>query len=335
MHAKITQELLEAYFNGTCTDKERKIVEMWLADEEQSEEQADMMERIFDRIEVLADEQTFDALRTVSAQIRRQQHSPFRRWAMRVGYAAAVVVLGAAAYFGIAESGIVPTNVAEVQVAMLEAYAPCGETRRVELPDGSVITLAADSRLTYPASFDGATRNATLVGECYASIAKNPEKPFVLSAGNINIVVKGTQFNVKSYNDISESEVALVEGSVIVENKTAKGSGEIALVPGQLVKIDNSTGESEVSQFCTDLYTPDIENKSLTYVNERLCDIAKSLERTFGVRIEIADNTLAAERFYASFVNGETLEQILSTFNAAGTMRIARDNSTIRISANK
>lgn len=194
--------------------------------------------------------------------------------------------------------------------------------------------LAADSRLTYPASFDGDTRHVELVGECFASIAKNPEKPFILTSGKVDVVVKGTQFNVKSRRSSSEVEVALVEGSVLVENRI--GANErILLEPGQLVKIDNTDGSASVGSFDTELYAVSGTSNSLAFVNQRFGDIAASLESAFGVKIEIADAALLNERFYAAFVNNETIDEILSTFNAADTMEITRDGDTVRISLRK
>lgn len=335
MNHKIDQVLLQSYFDGTCSPAERRMVELWLAADNHTDEETAMMERIFDNIDVPADNDTYAALQTVSSKIRRQSMFHIKRWAVRAGYAAAMVVLCAVSYFGMTKHKIQPNAIKEKQVAMVDIYVPCGQTRQVELPDGSVITLAADSRLTYPATFADDIRNVTLVGECYASIAKNPEKPFVLSAGGINIVVKGTQFNVKSYSDMSELEVALVEGSVVVENKVASGNDKINLVPGQLVKIDNRTGNSNVSSFCKEVYRPTASSKSLTFVNEQFCDIVKALERTFNIKIEITNDSLAQERFYASFVNGENLDVILSTFNAAETMRIVRKDNNIYISSNE
>lgn len=167
-------------------------------------------------IRATADSRTRAEYAEVATAIRRSRRVS---WYRRAGYAAAAAVVAlfvAVASFDAAEQSV-PTEIAAPE--MLQAYAPCGESLEVALPDGSVIVLAADSRLTYPASFDGDTRHVELVGECFASIAKNPAKPFILTSGKVDVVVKGTQFNVKSRRSSSEVEVALVEGSVLVENR--------------------------------------------------------------------------------------------------------------------
>lgn len=331
MYRKVDKALLRAYFDGVCSESEARTVESWLARTDHTAEDTTMLEDIFNSIRATADSRTRAEYAEVAAAIRRSRRVS---WYRRAGYAAAAAVVAlfvAVASFDAAEQSV-PTETAAPE--MLQAYAPCGESLEVSLPDGSVIVLAADSRLTYPASFDGDTRHVELVGECFASIAKNPAKPFILTSGKVDVVVKGTQFNVKSRRSSSEVEVALVEGSVLVENRI--GANErILLEPGQLVKIDNTDGSASVGSFDTELYAVSGTSNSLAFVNQRFGDIAASLESAFGVKIEIADAALLNERFYAAFVNNETIDEILSTFNAADTMEITRDGDTVRISLRK
>lgn len=331
MQKRVDKALLRAYFDGVCTESDARTVESWLARTDHTAEDTAMLEDIFNSIGATPDSRTRAEFAEEATAIRRSRRTA---WYRRAGYAAAAAVIALVAVvasFDAAERAI-PVEVVAPQ--MLEAYAPCGESLEVALPDGSVIVLAADSRLTYPASFDGDTRSVELVGECFASIAKNPEKPFILTSGNVDVVVKGTQFNVKSRRSSSEVEVALVEGSVLVENRIKAGE-RVLLEPGQLVKIDNTDGSASVGSFDTELYAVSNTSNSLAFVNQRFGDIAASLESAFGVKIKILDAALLNERFYAAFVNNETLDQILWTFNAAETMDITRDGDTVYISLRK
>ncbi len=340
MQNEINKAMLRSYFDGTCTPKQCRMVELWLAKERHTAEEMAMLEEIFLSVEASTDAETYAALDEVSAKIRPVRH---RVWFRRVGYALgvamAVVVMLLTVPFSIRNAEQTsPTELSNTN--MVVAYAPFGESKVVELPDGSVITLAADSRLTYPEVFDGEVRRVDLEGECFASIAKNPEKPFILNAGDIDIVVTGTQFNVKSHKGTSEVEVALVEGSVIVERRIDNSSNEkeqIALVAGQMVKIDSNDGKSLVRRFDKELYASvsNLPKKPMTFVNQRFCDIAAELEREFNVRIKIMDDELLNERFYATFVNNETVDDILSIFNAGATMDISKKNEVFYISSRK
>ena len=60
-----------------------------------------------------------------------------------------------------------------------------------------------------------------------------------------------------------------------------------------------------------------VYRKNLRFINETLKGIAIDLERHFGTRITINDTTLARTRYFASFVNDEPLERIITALNPA------------------
>ena len=51
-------------------------------------------------------------------------------------------------------------------------------------------------------------------------MAKDPDKPFIISAGDVHVQVLGTKFNLRAYENIETVEVALVEGSVLFKTPT-------------------------------------------------------------------------------------------------------------------
>jgi len=109
------------------------------------------------------------------------------------------------------------------------------ETRAVTLPDGSTMTLDGDSA----AALDdgGKTRGVDLLaGRAYFEVAKNAQRAFVVSAGEVEVTVHGTAFDVL----LSEKtvSVAVAEGSVSVE---AVGQGA-NLHPGERALVDLVTG---------------------------------------------------------------------------------------------
>ena len=66
-----------------------------------------------------------------------------------------------------------------------------------------------------------------------------------MSAGEVDVRVLGTKFNLKSYAEDSEVEVTLVEGSVEMETKLGGDDRIVRLRPGELVKLDKRTGSTE------------------------------------------------------------------------------------------
>ena len=87
---------------------------------------------------------------------------------------------------------------------------PKGYTYRVELADGSRVTLNAGSELRYPVEFRDSLREVEFRGEGYFEVAKDAA-PFVVRAGDARVRVYGTKFNFL-YSDalsLSDKEVRI------------------------------------------------------------------------------------------------------------------------------
>ena len=67
----------------------------------------------------------------------------------------------------------------------------------------------------------------------------------------------------------------------------------------------------------------------LHFDNERLSDIAAALNRHFDANIVVQDSSLASERYLASFINGEDLDDILAALNTGGQFRISKKDKYI------
>lgn len=193
-----------------------------------------------------------------------------------------------------------------------------GENRIVELADGSVIYLAPSSRLIYPNKFTDNVRRVYLSGEAYADIAKDEMHRFIVSAEQVDVIVHGTQFNIRSYESNSEVEVMLLEGSIDMQTKNQKQNRVVRMRPGDLFKLDKMSGRLSCETISADIFDDDPRARNLTFINSRLGDIAVQLERMFNVRIVIDNSSLADERYYSAFVNNESLDRILSTLEHNG-----------------
>jgi transmembrane sensor len=109
-----------------------------------------------------------------------------------------------------------------------------GETRRVDLPDGSHLVLAGDSQIAVRLST--ARRDIDLLkGEAYFQVAHDKARPFVVHAASLHVTAVGTAFNVRTGSD--RISVAVEEGVVVVDPRTtgdeaASGAGSDDAVPG-------------------------------------------------------------------------------------------------------
>lgn len=108
---------------------------------------------------------------------------------------------------------------------------PKGRLASYSLPDGSAITLDADSHLT--ARFTGANRILHLLkGAAYFAVAHDAGRPFSVQASNVRVLVTGTRFAVEI--EPSAVSVQVESGSVRVESA---GGPALSLEGGEAVRI--------------------------------------------------------------------------------------------------
>lgn len=132
-----------------------------------------------------------------------------RRWRRIIApwpLAAAAAVLVVAVVVG---RTLVPSPVSQAT----EFATRTGEIQRVHLPDRSIVTLGGLSAIEI--GFTATERRVELVtGEAFFSVTPDPERPFVVDATDAEIVVVGTQFEVRRSTD--GVRVAVLEGTVEV-----------------------------------------------------------------------------------------------------------------------
>ncbi|MFR4039913.1 MAG: FecR family protein [Butyricimonas faecalis] len=75
--------------------------------------------------------------------------------------------------------------------------------------------------------FHGEERKVEMEGEVYFEVAKNREKPFIVTVNGVDIRVLGTSFNVSAYQE--EVVTTLVEGKVQLK----RGDEQVVLSPNQ------------------------------------------------------------------------------------------------------
>ncbi|MEP7259442.1 MAG: FecR family protein, partial [Flavitalea sp.] len=113
---------------------------------------------------------------------------------------------------------------------------PRGGQYQLTLPDGSNIWLNAESSITYPTAFAGNDRKVKITGEVYFEVAKDKTKPFIVTAGEQQVEVLGTHFNINAYTDEGQIKTSLLEGSVKI-NKEILEPGQ-AYMNGKISATD-------------------------------------------------------------------------------------------------
>lgn len=218
-----------------------------------------------------------------------------------------------------------------MQPVAMQTVSTLAETRTVNLPDGTSVTLNHYSTLTYPERFKTDNREVELNGEAYFEVSKDKKHPFIVQTEAVDVRVLGTQFNVDAYRDSPDVRTTLLTGSVAVSNKS--NSEHMILKPNEIA-IYNKV-EKKLTRKLLEDATDEISWRHGEFIFDDvpLRDIARELSNSFGTTIQITDSTLQNYRISARFRNGEDLETILSVLQDAGYFNYSHNDKQITITA--
>lgn len=231
--------------------------------------------------------------------LRERMVSAFRppRWA---AVAAGVVAIAAVAWLALSLD-ILPFLHRPTQVT-----TQAGEVREVTLPDGTRITLGAQSQIDFTVT--STTRGATVIaGDAFFAVAHDAARPFVVSVGDYTVRVVGTQFEIRRRPD--SVRVAVSEGQVSVRRtdtndfSTLLGGGVWTTADAEVRPID----PTDVAAW---------RSGRLVYDNAELRDVVADANRYARRRIVIADAELERLRVTTSFRTSQ-IEGMIETLQAA------------------
>ena len=203
-----------------------------------------------------------------------------------------------------------PLELAENEITWQEIQSPAGMRSHVVLPDGSDLWLNAESKIKYSIPFTLENRQVELSGEAFLKVVKNENAPFIVNAGVASVKVLGTQFNVKAYSDEENLEIALTEGSIEFTGTTADGKRAVTtLVPNDFLALNKTTGQVKLQNKNLNKHISWVKNV-IIFDETPMPEVAKTLERWYGVKVIIADAEINNYRFTTTFEN-ESLYKVL------------------------
>lgn len=322
-------DILRKYFSGQLSTMEEAQVQDWLLDHADDPEVVRALDVIISEFQSENPDLSKAAFAAVCSRLgirtdrRRRIVRKMILWTARVAACLLFVVLGAAGY-----AVLYP----QPQVEWLEMKVPTGQTGELTLADGTHLHLNAGSRITYPSEFTSDQRRVFIEGEVYAEVVKDEERPFMITAGDVDVKVLGTTFNFKSYDNAERVELLLLDGSVEMGINTNGRNRRLSLRPGEMIQYDRKSGEVDLRRFNSLSFRGFHENRAIHFFNLSLSDIMADLERLYGTKLILLDESLANTRYFALFTNNESLDQILKGVDMDGKMKFIRKDGVIYIS---
>ncbi|NPA35868.1 MAG: FecR family protein [Chlorobi bacterium] len=223
---------------------------------------------------------------------------------------------------------------AENNFTLQEITSPIGIRTHVILPDGSDIWLNAGSKMSYKIPFVRETRKINLIGEAFLNVTKNKLSPFIVKTENTQVKVLGTKFNVKSYPEDNNIEISLTEGSVMFYFRNKQGRKVYTkLKPNQHLVLNKINKKVTVRNEKLSKYISWHKN-ILIFDDTPIQEVAKTLERWYGVKVVITDEEIRNYKFTTVFEN-EPLSRVLELLELTSPISIKYNNGKVNTKTNK
>ena len=219
------------------------------------------------------------------------------------------------------------TSPKQVEQTLSDGYCvvstPAATTTLVTLSDGTKVMLNANSTLEYPASFDDAeVREVRLKGEAHFEVTKNPHRPFVVKAGEMQTQVLGTIFDVKAYRK-DAPKVTLMQGKVKVSNADT----EVEMRPGQTATLQaDKIVVSKASPSASDWLEGDFDMDQVTLA-EAMSDIGAWYNKT----VVFQSQANMGKLIHFRFSRRASLQEIITALNEMGVAKVRIEKGKIMV----
>jgi len=207
---------------------------------------------------------------------------------------------------------------------------PRGGQYCVTLPDSTVVWLNASTSLKFPIAFSGKERKVEVHGEAYFEVAKNEAMPFIVKAGNEEIKVLGTHFNVSAYADDKLIKTTLLEGSVKISLKDNNESidNTITLVPGQQSQLDKNNNLSVIETNLNEAVA--WKNGYFMFKNENIESIMLKLARWYDVKVNY-NVDIENRDFTGTIARSQNISDVLTMLELTEIIHFKIEGKTITV----
>ena len=283
--------------------------EAWLGEDPTHQQAYEAMERVWADLDA--------APSSASTNIAPLRLRPSRRAFLRTGAVAASVaataVVGATFWASMPRTQVFDT--------------PAGQRQLVALADGTRITINGGSHLT--ATLGRHERRVVMAdAEAAFNVAKDPARPFYIDAGEREIRVVGTEFNVLHHRgDVS---VAVRRGVVEVRPAGARDAKPLArLTKGQALTHRKGRDADTVAPVDPEAALAWTSGR-LVFQGERLADVAQTLGRYVGHPIVVAPD--AKDLRVTAVLNIGSEDAMLGSLAEFLPVRVERQPGSVRLS---
>ena len=207
---------------------------------------------------------------------------------------------------------------------------PSGQKSIIFLPDGSKVYLNAESRIAYPDDFMGSSRNVKLEGEAFFEVARDEERPFIVSTGQFSTTAIVTSFNIRAYKREEKIEVSLATGKVLVSDVNRDNDRSMFLTPGEQMVYLKESDKVSITNF--DDKSALGWKEGLIYFDQADFDeVIRKLSRWYGVEFNVQNKPDKGWIYNGEFRN-QSLEHVLMGMSLTKNFQYEIDSLYVNIS---
>jgi transmembrane sensor len=319
-------DLIVKELSGENSVEDQKKLQLWLNEDEENQKIFDSYKSTWNEMDRvngkstreinlewarLENEINFEASAPLATQ--RSLFSNVYRYAAALLF---VVLAGFAVYYFLNNQGT-EQLVAQVQI------------QELELSEGSKVTVNSNSKLTYPKRFQKDKREVELSGEAFFEVSKDPNRPFIIHAGELQVEVLGTSFNVRAYENQNEIEVSVSSGKVAVyrpENPDEK----VVLIKGQKAIFYKSSTKIEAS-INDNINFDSWKTKQIIFEDTPLPEVVRIINEIYKSELKLVGTQLNECPVTTTFDN-QSLKSILNVLESTLDLTIEQKENSFIIS---
>ncbi|WP_069130301.1 FecR family protein [Rhodohalobacter halophilus] len=323
------------YLDGTLDENDSKLLENWLEEGNENRRILHSVSQIWKASEDRSQDSLIQELNLeedwgrIADHINRSDEKAkkarvlkFKRLRKRQQFLSNLMKVAALVLVALA-SGFLTLQYAPVQQEKVyepvfnEIKTSAAERARVELGDGSKVTLNAASKLIMPETFSQHSREVELQGQAYFDIESDKNRPFRIKTQSGLIEVVGTAFDVRSYAEEDVIEVVVREGTVEVSHESASSQ---KLIVNEGYKGSIAVSESRLNLVWAedlDSYFAWMEGR-LVFKEDPLHKVFRHIERIYDIEIVFSGSDASVlEKEFSADLKTRSVREVMDVLKMA------------------
>jgi len=335
------KSLLLKYIRRETTSPEEDDVLKWINKSPDNERYFIGLNNLWISQNISQDKASKEEVDEIKALTTNKKTSRFKYKKVTYYVAAAIILISAGLnFFLIKENSLLQHKINEpIQLAELpsaykhELYTEKGVKAKIILPDSSYVWLNSGSKIIFPDRFERNIREIEFSGEAFFDVHKDSLRPLVIKTNkNFKVEVRGTKFNLKTYDNDKEARTTLYSGSLNVISEVKGKNIHSKEVITQLKPLETCIIRGYEKPV---LLRPNNVNDHQAWKNGEIVfdstpmeEVVKILERWHGINFEVKDKYVYNYNITAKF-KSESIVQIMEMIKYCAPLDYSIDSTNV------